>query len=549
MSIAVLSNVTAASLALRAGRETGEEIYTPAGYNTWLQEIADPASDFYRAKPQAAFIVLDGRELLGPSGEESASAAEGVLAPLPGVIAGAAARTGIIFVVSTIDIPQRRVHPLISKRAEPQAAAFWRRGLEEQSIPILELAEIASETGRGNFYNKRVWYMGGMPFSQAGEKALALEIGRIWNAIRGRRKKCLALDLDNTLWGGVIGEAGAAGIELGTTGAGARYYDMQRRILDLKNQGALLAILSKNNLDDAIEGIEGHPSMLLRRRDFAAIRANWNPKPENLASIAKELNIGPDAFVFIDDSPLEREAMQIALPQVAVPAFPEDTAQLERFMIDVAREHFLLLQATTEDLGKTEQYLVEERRREQRSSFASVGDYLQSLGMALSVERLNPQNLPRASQLTQKTNQFNLTTRRYNESEMRAFMDSRDCRVYIGGLADKFGDYGKIILCIARTDGERAEIDTFLMSCRAMGRTVERAFLRHVEEDLASSGVENLAAIYIPTPKNGLTERFWPDAGYRRTENRDRDDEKTVRYEIQLPLIRDNDSTVRVIKT
>ncbi len=546
MTVALLSNVTIGSLALRVAQATGEEVYTPAGYNTWFQELADPASNLHKAPPRAVFLVLDGRELFGASGAPSTSGAENILGPmLDGIAAAASAHPEVAFVVSSLDIPQSRIQPLVSKRTELQAAAFWRRKLEEYSIPLLELSEIAAEMGREHFYNKRVWYMGSMPFSQAGEKALAAEIDRVWNALRGRRRKCLALDLDNTLWGGVIGEAGVGGIELGAVGSGARYYDMQRRILDLKNQGVLLAVLSKNNREDALEGINGHPAMLLRERDFVAIRANWDPKPASLESIARELNIGIDSFVFIDDNPLERETMQIALPQVAVPAFPTDTSQLERFMIDVAREHFLLLQTTAEDLEKTEQYRAETQRQERRSTFASVEEYLRSLDMRLTIEPLDAQNLPRAAQLTQKTNQFNLTTRRYSEADMQAILADGSRRVYLGELADRFGDYGKIILCMARVEGERAEIESFLMSCRVMGRGVEEAFLRNVEDTLARAGVNTLASSYIPTSKNGMVADFWPRMGYAPSEG---DGENGVRYEIHLPFQGENDNIINVIK-
>jgi len=551
MKAALLSNVNSDSLAARLALEEGCGIYTPAGYNVWLQELTDPASAFYAAKPEAAFIILDGRELLGAA--RDASDAEAILSPMLETIAAAArASADPVFAAASLDIPQSRVQPLASERIETHSAAFWRRTLEAYEIPIIELAEIAADMGRERFYNKRVWYMGGIPFSRAGEAALIREIRRVMNAIRGRRKKCLALDLDNTLWGGVIGETGAEGVELSETGSGARYRDMQRRILDLKRQGVLLAVVSKNNLEDALEGISSHPAMLLRENDFAAIRANWEPKPTNLESIANELNIGLDSFVFIDDNPLERETMKITLPQVTVPDFPADTALLERFITDVAREHFLLLRTTSEDLGKTEQYRAESKRQSARGAYASVRDYLRSLEMTLRVERLNAQNLPRAAQLTQKTNQFNLTTRRYSEADMRAILADETRRVYIGGLSDKFGDYGKIILAIARISGERAEIEAFLMSCRVMGRGVEEAFLRFVEDDLAALGARELEASYIPTAKNGVTARFWPAQGYRPLASEDdfsATSASAARYENKLSFPRDNDNIINIINS
>jgi FkbH-like protein len=497
---------------------TREEVYCPAGYNTWLQELSDPDSKLYKSEPSVVFILLHGRELLGDAGFVSREAAEAVLAPLAEAI-GAASR-GREFIVSTLDIPIRKIGSLASRSIEPQASAFWRSAMEELGIPLLDVSEIASDIGRRHFYNNRVWYMGSIPYSKTGEDALATEMNRVWRAVRGERKKCLALDLDGTLWGGAIGELGIDGVHLDSTGSGSRFRDFQRRILEMKESGVLLAIISKNNMEDALSGIRDHPAMLLREADFAAIRSNWEPKPDNLMSIADELNIGADSFVFIDDNPVERETMQITLPEVAVPDFPADTAQLEDFIVAVAREHFLQLKETEEDRRRADGYRAESDRREYRSAFGSVSEYLASLGMVLSVEELDPRSISRAAQLSQKTNQFNLTTRRYTEAEMTAVVGDPSRRAYVGALRDRFGDYGKIALCVARIfddsgkPGKTAAIEVFLMSCRVMGRGVEGAFLGSLERELMDSGVREITAEYVPTPKNAVVRDFWESMGY-----------------------------------
>jgi FkbH-like protein len=527
VTIALLSNVTVTSLAMRLNKASREEVYCPSGFNTWLQEISEGASKLYGNKPAAVFILLHGRELLGEAGCENPETAKEILSPLAETLADtASAHPETVFVASTLDIPARKIRPLISRRAEQRASAFWRASLEDRGIPILDLSEMACDMGREHFYNNRVWYMGSIPFSKSGEDALVTEITRIWRAIRGSRKKCLALDLDGTLWGGAIGEMGVEGVHLDTTGSGARFRDFQRRILDIKESGALLAIISKNNSSDALSGVRNHPAMLLKEEDFAAIRTNWAPKPENLISIAEELNIGTDSFVFIDDNPIERETMQITLPEVTVPNFPADSAQLERFMIDVAREYFLQFRSTDEDMKKTEQYRAEAGRRERRSAYSSVEEYLASLEMTLSVEGLTGQNIPRAAQLTQKTNQFNLTARRLTEAEMHTIADDASSRAYIGQLSDRFGDYGKIALCLARISGKTAGIEIFLMSCRVMGRGVESAFLQFVERDLSEAGVTSITSEYVPTLKNSVVRDFWNSMGYEETGGSD----GTVRY-------------------
>lgn len=519
MTVALLSNVTVTSLAMRLNKTLHQEVFSPGGYNTWLQEIARHNSNLYQNDPEIVFIVLHGRELLGDRGLRTPGEAENTLAPLIEAIdAARAAHENLTFVVSTLDIPQRKCLPLITKRTELHACAYWRSALEERAFPLVELAEIATEMGRGAFYNDRVWYMGALPFSKSGEEALSDEMHKIWRAIRGKRRKCLALDLDNTLWGGVIGEHEIDGIHLDTTGSGSRFYDFQKRIRDLKESGVLLAIITKNNREDALNGINNHPAMLLHERDFAAIRANWEPKPKNLLSIADELNIGTDSFVFIDDNPIEREKMLMALPEVAVPEFPEDTSQLEKFISGVAREYFLLFHMTGEDLDKTEQYRAEAERRKQRSAFDNLEGYLKSLEMVLSVEELKPDNLSRASQLTQKTNQFNLTTRRYSEAGMKAVLDDPMRLLLLGSLTDRFGDYGKIVLGAAKITGDEASVETFLMSCRVMDRGVEYAFLVQLERFLYKRGVRTIYAWYLPTARNVMVANFWGGAGYELSE-------------------------------
>ncbi|MDR3281011.1 MAG: HAD-IIIC family phosphatase [Synergistaceae bacterium] len=346
MTIALISNVTINSAAMRINSLTKEDVYCPKGHNTWMQEISDPGSNLYASGADMIFVALHGAPLIGDALDEHTCKA--LLDPIASTIGESAAAHGkITFVVSTIDIPATEIKPLVSRSAQADAAAYWRTALEDLSLPILDLAEMISDMGRKNFYNKRVWYMGGMPYSKAGEEAIASEIDVIWKAAHGTRKKCLALDLDNTLWGGAIGELGIDGLHLDRVGSGSRFRDFQNKILELKNSGVSLVILSKNNMIDALNGIDNHPGMALRSGDFAAIVANWGSKSQNLKAVAQSLNIGTDSFVFIDDNPLEREMMKLDLPEVAVPEFPDDSSNLEEFILDVAHRYFLRIK--TED--------------------------------------------------------------------------------------------------------------------------------------------------------------------------------------------------------
>ncbi|MDR3332171.1 MAG: HAD-IIIC family phosphatase [Synergistaceae bacterium] len=344
MSIALISNATITSVAMKASRLARTDVFYPLSRNTWFQGLKDSGSKLYQCEPGCVFIILHGRTLLGEEGISSLEKAKAALSVFLDAIRSAQeSHKETTFVVSTIDIPIMKIRPLLSARPEPQAAAFWRESLEGMGMPILELSEISAKIGHREFYNNRLWYMGYIPFSKTGEDAIAAEMDRIWRALKTPRKKCLVLNLDNTLWGGDMGELGIDGVHLDTVGSGARFYDLQRRILDLKEDGVLLALISKNNAEEAMAGINSHPAMLLREKDFAAIRINRDPKPENLKSIADELGIGTESFVFIDDNPIEREEMELAMPEVASPTPPADSSLLEIFLTEVARQHFLRL--------------------------------------------------------------------------------------------------------------------------------------------------------------------------------------------------------------
>ena len=511
--IALLSNVTVETLAAAVSSEAGEDVWTAPGYNTWAQELI--SADFGGSRPEAAFLLLEGSQLFGGDLPDSWQQAQNILdAHLSVILKFTENYPKTQLFVSTLDIQQKALKPLVARRFEQRASSYWRMKLEDAGVPLLEIAEAAADMGREKFYSSRMWYLGSIPYSMAGQKAAAAEIGRAWRAFKGRRAKCLVLDLDGTLWGGVVGEDGVGGIELARSKEGARFRDFQKRLLDLKDEGVLLTVVSKNNPEDALDAIRNHPDMVLREKDFAAIKANWNPKPLNIKKLAVELNLGLDAFVFIDDNSVERESVKLALPAVKVPDFPKETSDLEKFAGEIASEYFPTLRLTREDQQKTEQYQTENKRDQLKEGSASLEEYLQSLEMKLTFRELTKDDVPRAAQLTQKTNQFNLTTRRYTESDIITMMESGEYKLWIGELEDKFGGYGKVILAIAKISGKTATIDTFLMSCRVMGRNVETEFLRRVEDSLTKTGVEKVVGEYLPTQKNSIVSEFWKQQGY-----------------------------------
>ena len=354
--------------------------------------------------------------------------------------------------------------------------------------------------------------MGRMPLSGVGARRLWEEFQSSLTMMSGAPKKVLCLDLDNTLWRGICGETTPRGVGLSEEGADKAYRDFQRHIKGLRELGVLLAVNSKNNAEDALAVFRDNPMMILQEDDFAAMRINWNDKVSNLCSIAEELSLGLDAFVFIDDSDVERELVQSALPDVSVPVFPTEPFDLPSwFRAQVARKYFRRRTFTSEDLSKTEQY---HRRRERQAvtSTLSHEDAINRLQIEVSVECDRADNLTRLHQMAQKTNHFNLTTIRYTEIELRERILSGDYSVWNAWYRDKFGDEG--IVAMAVVSHMEPRLESFVMSCRVIGRNVEFALLRAICEGLEARGTHWLAAEYRATAKNGPCKAFLPAAGF-----------------------------------
>jgi FkbH-like protein len=332
-------------------------------------------------------------------------------------------------------------------------------------------------------------------------------------ALSNLRKKCLVLDLDNTLWGGVVGEDGVSGIKLGDVYPGLAYRLFQESILEMKNKGVILAICSKNNIQDVEEVWQKHPSMYLKRSDFSSIRINWENKANNVQEIAQELNIGIDSMVFIDDNPAERELVSMTLPNIEVPQFPEEPYGLPGFIEDIKMDYFQAYNLTTEDLDKAAHYGANAQRAEARKVYISDSDYLRSLEMKLKILPASEFTIDRIAQMTQKTNQFNLTTKRYLTDDIQDYLNQGH-RVYCLNVKDKFGDNGITALAIILVENNSAFIDTFLLSCRIIGRGIEKQFLTHILNKLFSNGVKHIGSKYIPTKKNMQAAEFYDSMGF-----------------------------------
>ncbi len=382
----------------------------------------------------------------------------------------------------------------------------------EPRVHLLNWSAALKRWGSDAFWDARLWYLARMRLNDRGVYALAETIAATMAAARGKLRKVAVFDLDNTLWGGVVGEAGWSGIELGNEGLGLAYADVQRVARNWQATGTILALCSKNNAADVAEVFAQHPEMLLRREYIAAERINWQDKATNLRELAEELNLGLDSLVFIDDNPAEREWVRQALPMVLVPEMPPDVSAWPEFLQELSC--FNRLQITSEDAERNQNYRAERERKEFRKSAVSFEDYLSSLEQKITIERLNEASLSRAAQLCQRTNQFNLTTRRYTAPELQK-LAADGAEVSLLSVADRFGHHGVTGLAILKPAGDVVTIDTLLLSCRVLGRGIETAFLAWLAKNARESGRHNLRGQYIPTAKNGQVADYYPRHGFQ----------------------------------
>ena len=345
-----------------------------------------------------------------------------------------------------------------------------------------------------------------------------------------KRKKCLVLDLDNTLWGGILGEDGINGIQVGGDYPGKAFFYWQKALLELNKSGVIFAVCSKNNENDVLEAWEKNPFIILKKKHFSAYRINWKDKASNIMELADELNIGLDSMVFIDDNPTEREWVRQMLPMVEVPDFPHKPYNLIPFYVNVVSQYFRIYSVTEEDSHKAEQYRANALRDTEKSKFDNYDDYLRSLDIKIDIASANDFNIQRIAQMTQKTNQFNLTTRRYTEVDIQKML-ANGWLVYCMDVKDRFGDNGITGAVILKPfDDIKIEIDSLLLSCRVLGKGIEFAFLNYILNLLKNSGYNWVYSTYIPTAKNSQVADFYDKLDFKVMECND----NIKKYQIEL---------------
>jgi FkbH-like protein len=381
------------------------------------------------------------------------------------------------------------------------------------NLKVIDFKEFYNLTGE-DIFNWRYYYISQSLINPKYNKQFNSWFKAKLDAISNNRKKCLVLDLDNTLWGGILGEDGIEGIQLGNLYPGLAFYDFQKGLLELYNSGVILAVCSKNNELDVLECWSKHPSILINKKHLSSYRINWVDKPTNIRAIANELNISLDSIVFIDDNPAERERVKFELPMVSVPDFPEQPYLLCDFLKSVHFEYFQIHQLTSEDQKKTEQYKTNVKRKVFSEKFKNIDDYLSSLKMELNFFDCNELNILRISQMTQKTNQFNLTTKRYIEQDLINIKKNNGL-INCLSVKDRFGDNGITVASVILIDKHIASIDSFLLSCRILGRGIEEAYLLFLLNNLVKMGITTVEAKYIPTKKNIQTSEFYENQGFK----------------------------------
>jgi FkbH-like protein len=497
-------------------------------FNTYVQDLLDGQSSLYRFAPNAAVLAVRTdqaapelwRDFADLAPEAAQAGAERVVHGYEQWIGAFRKHSQAALIIHSLERPSIPSLGVLDSQSEAGQSGLIRQINRElrriaagfHGVYSLDYDALVARHGSEHWHDERKWLTARLPIATGYLLQMAREWMRFIVSLSGRIAKVLVVDLDNTLWGGVIGEDGMAGIKVGPEYPGAAYQALHRALLDLSRKGILLAVCSKNNLDDAMEALEKHPGMLVRAKHFAAMRINWTDKAQNLREIAAELNVGIDSLAFLDDNPFEREQVRAALPEVTVIDLPKNPLEYAAAVRNCAAFERLTLSA--EDQQRTEMYAAQKQRTGAEQTFQSKEDFFRFLEQEAELEPVSDLTLARVAQLTQKTNQFNLTTRRYTEAQIAEMAKKPDWHIFSIRVRDRFGEHGLVGVAITHDVGEQCEVDTFLLSCRVIGRTVETALLAHLAESAVQHGRKRLEGWFLPTKKNAPARDFYEQHGF-----------------------------------
>lgn len=505
------------------------EIYQ-AGFGQYRQEILDAKSQLYEYKADVVIFAVEGedwlpalyRSYLDTDEAQRDAILNDIQADLNALLRTFRSRSSAVLLLHNFFPPIRRQLGILDGQDGSGQAALTAKINEAMStlcrkhvgVYVVDYAGLVSYVGAERWYDPRMAHYAKAPIARPMLGYLAREYMKFFRALTGKTKKCLVVDLDNTLWGGIVGEDGARGIKLGPTYPGSAYQEFQRELLNLQKRGVILAVASKNNEADVQAVFDSNEHMVLRREHFAAVKANWNPKPQSLVAIAEDLNIGLDHMVFVDDNPAECEQVAAALPMVTVIALPK---QPERFSETLLKDGwFDKLSLSAEDKRRSELYRQRAEAEALRARCTSLEDFYRSLEMVVIFAPVNEASLARAAQLTQKTNQFNATTIRYSEAQLAARMTDPTWLLTTVQVQDRFGDHGIVGLMLAQTHDDRIDIDTFLLSCRVIGRTIETAMLAYLMRQAEARNIPLLTGRIVPTAKNAPVRDLYERHGFEK---------------------------------
>ena len=502
-------------------------IYT-CDYDNIMQDVLNPQSGLYEHNPKIIFIFIKLEQIApkfylncsAPTMDHTLNSINEVISYYKFMLDAIRMNTDALVVLNSFEIPTFPFKGILdSQKNEGEVNSVRKLNSklvsllkENQGALLIDFDLICSRIGSANYYDNMQWHMSKMPFSNLAMRNIAAESSKYVIASEGQTKKCIILDCDNTLWGGVVGEDGENGILIDQNHPGSYFLQFQKDLLTLKSQGVLLAICSKNNEIDVLSALRNNDNIVLKEHDFSCMKINWELKTDNIKNIARELNIGSQHIVFVDDSEFEIEMVRKLLPEVSSILIPKNLSKLKN--IFDGKGYFDKLQESEIDFQRTQMYRSENSRKKELNSSSNIEDYYSSLGIIAKVSTIDDKDVARVAQLTQKTNQFNLTTRRYTEKEITTLQQSDDSDIVTLKAEDKFGAYGLIGVAILKYREGSFEIDTFLMSCRAIGRKLEEILFN----ECINQGKLNFAKVcdasFIKTEKNMQVEYFLEEHGF-----------------------------------
>jgi FkbH-like protein len=504
--------------------------------NVWLgdfgqiaQSVLDPGSTLYSEKPDGVVLILATEDLFGPlyddprklltdeadallqeRADEIRQWIQVILDRLPHAVC-------LVPTWKAAHLPFEHIlNPAAPNRGQELEDQWSKlvRALGEISprVVVVDWSNHTARFGMKTYSDPRLWYLGRMRLNPDGLAAISDLLATHIAAYRNMAKKVAVVDLDNTIWGGIVGEDGISRLTLGEDGLGLAFMDFQRELRKLHDAGIILAICSKNNPDDAWSVFEQHEAMVLKRSNFAAARINWQDKATNLREISSELNLGLDSFVFFDDNPVERDWIRVALPEVEVPELPQDPAYRPQFLREMTS--FQRIHLTQEDMQRADSYRAQSLRTQLKGSLTSLDEFLASLDQVIKIAPVHAGSLARAAQMCQRTNQFNLTTQRHTVADLEKMGADSNQELYTISVKDRYGDSGITGLGILRFEGDTAHIDVFLMSCRVLGRKIENALLAFMADRSRERNAQALNGYFYPSEKNAQVADFYENQGF-----------------------------------